>query len=726
MVIQDVRKLAHACIDDIASTLITEQRDFRTAEFKLDEFQKKLLDTKSRFVRVVAPAGSGKTKSLTAKAAEILKREPTARILCLAFTNAAANEFKERAMSVGFSALDSLRVSTVNSFGYDVVKDFLPSHRLASQRSFWGMVIGAIRGVLTESPILKPEDQNFYLNQIAELSDFTKSLGFSHDESEKQVESRYAALRALKISAILEEKMQDAGLLERSESLFAEEKPEHVFTKKWFPFWVKLTTKLWQSSVITLEDQKYWALQLLATEPRSQAWLQRQKVTHVMVDEFQDINYLDLNLIGQIVHSSNASLFIVGDDDQCIYEWRGCTSHFIREPDRHLAFLEKGLSFETVLLERNYRCPRNIVAHASQLISHNRNRIEKRIQAVQTQDANIRVVPLPAAYVTMHVVDELVASLAAKHPEHSVAILGRKKCQLLPLQILLTKRGTRFYLDGDLNVFLGAAFTAFKEVLRLPPTRAADVGMARALINFMMLLDRVGRAPVSKAEREQITKFLQEHNTTTLERAVAVFGGYSGPFKRGKVEPSAVALKLNRFLESKTVADALLAASETMKGFEKDFRKAKDDIFFSDPPFSHLVDLAVDYDQDFGGFILDIEKTIQDAENHSRRGPKIELMTALRAKGREFDTVIILDANDTIWPSKPAVERGYLEEERRLFYVAVSRTKNNLLLFESGRVQGKLLNASPFISELGLPATAWIRNPQLDVVSKELLSNMRI
>lgn len=726
MAIQDVRKLAHACIDDIARTLITEQRDFRTAEFKLDEFQKKLMDAKSRFVRVVAPAGSGKTKSLTAKAVEILKREPSARILCLAFTNAAADEFKQRAMSVGFTALDALRVSTVNSFGYDVVKDFLPSHRLASPRSFWGMVIGAIRGVMADQPILKPEEHNFYLNQIAELSDFTKSLGFSHDDSTKQVEARYAALRALKISAILEEKMQDANLLEQSDSLFAEEKPEHVFAKKWFPFWQKLTTRLWQSNIITLEDQKYWALHLLANESKSQTWLQRQKVTHVMVDEFQDINYLDLYLIAQIVHSSNASLFIVGDDDQCIYEWRGCTSHFIREPDKHLAFLDSGATFETVLLERNYRCPRNIVAHASKLISYNQQRIAKRIQAVQPHDANIRVIPLPAAYVTMHVVDELVASLTSKHPEHTVAILGRKKCQLLPVQILLTKRGTRFYLDGDLNVFLGAAFSAFKEVLRLPPTRSADVGMARSVSHFMLLLDRVQRNPVSKAEREQVTKFLQKHTPTTLEKAVAVFAGYPGPFKRGKVEPSEVALKLNRFLESKTVADALLAASETMKGFEKDFRKAKDDIFFSDPPFSHLADLAVDYDRDFAGFIADIEKTIQDAENHSRRGPKVELMTALRAKGREFDTVIILDANDSIWPSKPAVERGYMEEERRLFYVAVSRTKNNLLLFESGRVQGKLLSASPFISELGLPQSAWIRNPKLDVLSKELLASLRI
>jgi len=170
----------------------------------------------------------------------------------------------------------------------------------------------------------------------------------------------------------------------------------------------------------------------------------------------------------------------------------------------------------------------------------------------------------------------------------------------------------------------------------------------------------------------------------------------------------------------------LLAAGIVLRGFKKDFVKSKEDIFYSEPPFSHLADLAVNYRDNFLEFLTDIDRAMERAATSDPDGAKIELMTALRTKGKEFDTVIILDANDGIFPNKKSEEQGRLEEERRLFYVTVTRTKNNLLLFDSRRINGKPMKTSRFIAEMELPKGAWIANPQLDRISQRLLRELKI
>ena len=724
--VHDIRRLAKVCVEAISKTLITESHDIVLPDFNLDRFQRELIDSRSRFVRVVAPAGSGKTRSLTAKAIHLVASTPQNRILALTFTNAAANELKARAQANG-SGRGGLHVSTVNAFGYEVVKKMVPSHHLYTRGAPpFGGACNVVKKTLEQVSLGPGEFQQRY-SEILDLADLTKSFGFFHTDSAEDVLTRFRALENLKMAPVLEMALRDLNLISSEPNLFDRAKPSEVFARTWFPFWRKLTENLWNATYISLEDQKYWALCLLAGEPRAQSWLEGQKLSHVMVDEFQDINYLDLYLIAQVVTFCKAALYIVGDDDQCIYEWRGCTSHFIREPDLHLGFLESTTQFKTIMLEQNYRCPRNVVQHAAKLISNNQARLQKTITAVRSDDANIRLVSLPAAYLTMHVVDELVAAITKSYPQHSVAILGRKKCQLIPLHILFTKRGTRFYVDKDLNVFLGNAFADFRGLLARKQIVETQTGTAQAVQGFFVLLNRLQKSRVNRKETEDIQRYLTARKPKSLRQCVELFAEYPGDFKKGYIEPRQAALRLQSYLDTTSVVQALHSASANFKGFARDFVKAREDIFYSDPPFSHLADLAVDYDDRFDAFVQDLDRTKQQAEAHSTRaGAKVELLTALRGKGREFDTVIMLDVNDGIWPSGQAVRNGFIEEERRLFYVAVSRTKSNLLLFESGRVQGKQLDPSPFLNEMELPPSARITHPEISTLSHALLATLNI
>lgn len=243
---------------------------------------------------------------------------------------------------------------------------------------------------------------------------------------------------------------------------------------------------------------------------------------------------------------------------------------------------------------------------------------------------------------------------------------------------------------------------------------------------MMALLKRVQRTPISQVERQEIEQWLMQHQPQSLQYAADMFGDYLGQFRRGRVNPRDVSIRLKSFLEKSSVVACVKAASEVFIGFQKDFVRSRDDIFYSDPPFSHLADLAVNYEKDFQLFLQDIDRAIERSTANDSRETKVELMTALRTKGREFDTVIVLDVNDGIFPNKMAKDAGRIEEERRLFYVTVTRTKNNLLLFDSGRIQGQSMNISPFINEMDLPDSSRISHPQVDRISKELLDQLRI
>ena len=713
----NIRDLADACIDEITQSLIRERKVRTAPKFKLDPIQKTLVDSRAKFARVLAPAGAGKTRTLLAKADEIIGQSPDSRVLCLTFTNAAANEFKERAVDLAPAAQNRLTVSTVNSFGKRLSDSVVSGLRTVTTRDrSFGAACKVIKAMMAE-PEWQGEVTPRLYRPIFELSDLCKTLGFHHASTSETATRHYDLNEHLGMAPLINEGLYDAGIRGR---------PRNVFVESWLPFWSKLTTQLWASKVVSLDDQKYWALELMLDNERAQGWLFEQGYTDVLVDEFQDINKLELLLIQQLCATLGAGLIIVGDDDQCIYEWRGCTSEFIRNPSVHMRSLCGDEPFETIILENNYRCPRNIVRHANQLIDHNDEREPKRMNPVRDEDANIQVIPLPAAFVTLNVVDRLLADIEDTHPKHTVAVVGRKKCQLIPIQILLAKRSARFRLDDDLNVFRSPAWKDLRAFMLMIPESATPRRPSEVVEGTLRLLNRTQKTPFSKMDVQMITDLLERIEPSSIEEAIDVFGRCRQEIRRGYAKASDIAPRVLHFLESESVTEALLRAGDSFKGFAKDFGKAKDDIFYTDPPFSHLADLAVSYDSDVLTFIADMDIAAENLPTSTERRAKLEVMTALRTKGREFDTVIVLDANDGIWPNKLSEENGHLEEERRLFYVTVTRAKNNLLMFDSGRVQGKHMVTSRFIEEMGISQGGFLTNAKLDELSQRLLREMRI
>ncbi len=183
-------------------------------------------------------------------------------------------------------------------------------------------------------------------------------------------------------------------------------------------------------------------------------------------------------------------------------------------------------------------------------------------------------------------------------------------------------------------------------------------------------------------------------------------GDLKGKNKEGETSIE-IADAIRTYINAKTVSDALLALSYNFEGLQSDFGKAEEDIFYTDPPFAQFAEYARRYEIDYDSFVYDIESAkdtlvyippFEDDEsgNDLSRNP-LHLMTAWRAKGKEFDKVVLLDVQDGVWPNRNARTEAQFEAERRVFYVAFTHAREQvtMLLHDAAA-------PSPYIEELGL------------------------
>ena len=189
------------------------------------------------------------------------------------------------------------------------------------------------------------------------------------------------------------------------------------------------------------------------------------RYSHIIVDEFQDINPLDLSLIKAISeyhgHGEPVNLTIVGDDDQAIFGWRGTTPKFILEPEKYF-----GVKFETCILETNYRSPKDIVEPACRLISRNRQRIEKEMKSAAKGRAYLKVVSRKRLAASMEAVMTTVRKILENVNGGTVALIGRKQTALFPYQVMLSAEGIRYRVDADIDIFEGEAMQILQYIMR--------------------------------------------------------------------------------------------------------------------------------------------------------------------------------------------------------------------------------------------------------------------
>lgn len=596
----------------------------------LNDAQKRAVLTKNGPVSVLAGAGSGKTRVLTTRIYHLIRNDvPADKILAVTFTNKAAREmrFRVRAMLGGDSSATPF-ISTFHGLGRELLESY-------------GKTIGISRyfGI------------------------------YDRDDSEKAVA---AALKALDVGtkefsprAILGRISKQKGGGTRAQEFYEKHAREG--------FGNRITAEVWIRYEKTLKDEKSLDFDDLIALPvrllKEHADIREMAQTrwdYIHIDEYQDTNSLQEQLAG-ILAEKHKNLFVVGDGDQAIYGWRGAKIENI------LNFEKKYPGAQTIILERNYRSTKNLVDAANAVIEKNKNRKEKYSTTEKVAGEPIVVhLAVNAEDEARWIAHRIKLLMSEGQKPEEVAILYRTNFQSRALEEGLLRAGVPYKL-------IGTRFFARKEVkdalawmrLAMDPSREAD--KLRAAASPTRGIGRITLGKLAAGQRSQL-RVGELAKVEAFERVIQ------------ELSHSAVTLKPSEFVK-------LVVEKSGMKKALFDEGSEEDRERFEN--IEELASVAARYDVKHGKegiaeFLaesaLASDQDEMDMPAQEGRGEKggVTLMTVHAAKGLEFNTVFVSGMEEGLFPHSNIGGENNRdrdeEEERRLFYVAMTRAKDRLFL----------------------------------------------
>ena len=604
----------------------------------LNMMQKAAVTTKSKKTFVVAGAGCGKTRVLTYRIAYLLDNGIDEKdILAFTFTNKSAFEMKERLKEL-LDYESEVSLSTFHSFAYKFVKLFF--NVLGFKQDF--KIIDEdekkkiIKRILTDGNY--PLEEAFVLKQISNI----KSL---IDLNIKNLNKR---MQILKVFLLYQETLKISNLMD-------------------------------------FDDLLYFFYDLLQTNEYVQNRFTYH--TYVLVDECQDINKIQYEIIKLLVRKSQ-NIFMVGDEDQCIYSFRGSDLNCIRD------FINEEKA-EVIKLEQNYRSCKNILMAANSVIKNNSSRVDKRLYT-SYNDKNYKLII--SDFYTDHeesvYIADLIEGLIDKGYNYKdFTILYRNNSISIPIEKELVKRKIPFYIFGKTPFFRRKEVKTIIYYLRLILNHNDNVAFLE-IINYPKR--GIGEYTINRIKDNIAQNGFSFYETIKNTPDLYVVEGIK----------SFISL-IDKFTAIINDCDLVVFIKEILKDIDyfnilRNDKNSKDRLL----NIYTFLDMVSEIDDDSSNvnrlnkFLADIYlENIKYEENKNY----VKLMTIHQAKGLEYKIVILSGCNDGILPATHETI-DLLEEERRLFYVAITRAKERLYLLSSKRrlVNGqyKSYEISPFVLEI--------------------------
>lgn len=601
----------------------------------LNTEQTRAVTTTEGPVRIIAGAGTGKTRALTARfcyIADMLGVAPTS-VLCVTFTNKAAAEMRLR-IRKALGDFDLSYICTFHSFCVRLLKEDI--HVMNFPSNF---------------AILDEEDRNelllkVYADMGLTLKDLPLRMAVAYIESRKSDPGRYVPLfTELDNNALSPRCKHNADRL------------DEIF--------MRLVYEQKKNYALDFDDIINFAAHILGSHRAIlQKWQQRMQ--YVMVDEFQDVSPRQYE-IARLLSGQHRNLFIVGDPDQTIYSWRGADVSLL------LDFQRLYPESTTIVLDRNYRSTPRILDVSNSLIEHNTQRYPKRLQALRPQG------PAPKLYHATSERDEAawiartVAALIRNGvPAGSIAILYRAHFVSRNIEEALMRKeiphriysGTPFYGRTEIKDVI-----AYLRMLTL----GDDIAFRRTVNNPPRGIGRKRMAFIAQAAEDAGTSMYQalvhniQHPLLAKTKAAAYVQAVESC--RALVDELSLGDIMQKMLDLSGYEQYLrnLAHWERLDNLaelKRAIEEAGHDEDESLDQFLARVALATSADR-------------ADADN------AVLLMTVHTAKGMEFDHVFVAGLNEGIFPSRRSASPDDIEEERRLAYVAMTRAKDALYLSDA-------------------------------------------
>ena len=606
----------------------------------LDPEQLAAVTATEGFVRVVAGAGSGKTRALARRFAWLVEDLGIlpGNILCATFTNKAAVEMRERIHRLVGDA-DTGYVNTFHGFCVGVLRE--DSRVIRYPRSFVVLDNSDIDDIL----------RVIYAERGFTLRDRTFAQARDRFEIRKCLEEPdYRALVVRNSVEALREKYEAATELDD----------------------ILFYGYLWKAKkcfALDYNDLILFTLLAFDLDPEvRRKW--QERLEYVMVDEFQDIDPLQYRLLKVLV-AHHRNLFVVGDPDQTIYTWRGADVRFLLDFDKEFP------GTRTILMNRNYRSTPQILAVANSLIAKNRNRMEKNLAAQRPGGAPVvaHLAPSPEKEARW-IADCIEKSRASEGAAlRDWAVLYRAHYVTRPLEEELVRRSIPYV------IYSGVPFFARREVKD-----------ALAYLRLAVWRDDLSFARVANVPRRNLGEkrmaFLREKAEAegrplfeTLKRHLEdpVFKG------TGAVGFVDLVERLSEGAETRQASD-LLSEALDRSGYESMLRTegAQDRL----DNLAELKQSVHDYETTCGEEATPADYlsrvalfSNRDADDAS--SDRVRLMTVHAAKGLEFPRVALCSLSEGVFPTRRARTAEAMEEERRLCFVALTRARDELVLTQA-------------------------------------------
>lgn len=629
---------------------------------QLDDNQRLAVTTLDGPVLVLAVPGSGKTTALVHRIGYMVNCVGIApeNILTITYTTAATRDMKNRFESLfGKDYGERLAFRTINGICTSILKHYAK----LNGRTLFDLLDSEKDAPRVVTEILRDVMDEYPTE--AEVKEMTTAIAYCKN--------------------MLLSETEIAELSEKRDIPIAEVYKRYQKTLK-------------ERSLMDYDDQLLSAFKILKNEPDFLAYYQK-RFKYILVDEAQDTSKVQHFIIRLLVGESG-NLFMVGDEDQSIYGFRAAY------PEALLSFRQNYQNARIIVMNRNYRSNANIVAAADRLIQHNKSRYDKKMVATRPASSDVRFIDVEKR---SNQYGYLVK--VAQDCQRETAVLYRDNECALPLVDRLDRMGIPYRIKNqDLTFFSNRVVMDVVNLIRLA-LNPLDTDA------FLKVYYR-GFVPMRKEEARDLCDFCAKQKVSILRVLESMeFSNYyaetrAGSFvnnvrKMKEETPSKAiwrirkAMKYDEYLEENSIGDGKLFTLEMIAYNEESLES-----FLS--RLTYLRDLMQNGEQDSSS--------------------KFILSTIHSAKGLEYDQVYLMDVFDGCIPLNPSSKqnvssaKALMEEERRLFYVGVTRAKNNLNIFRIGENESKFVHElEPKKGQSVVGATPYKKQENLNYIEQKLV-----
>ncbi len=621
---------------------------------------------------IIAGAGSGKTKVLTTRIANLMANGVDAfNILALTFTNKAAAEMKERIEKIlGNSEARNLYIGTFHSVFARILR--AEAHRLGYPNNFTIYDTDDSRSVL-KSVIneMNLDDKHYKPNVVHNRISGAKNGLVGPDEYAVDYYIQQEDMRA--------------------------NRPAIAQIYKAY------SNRCFKNGAMDFDDLLFKMYELLKLHNEALAKYQH-KFKYVLIDEYQDTNAVQYQ-ITKLLAAVHENICVVGDDAQSIYSFRGATIENI------LQFSKDYDDVKVIKLEQNYRSTQSILKVANEVIGNNKGQLPKELWTENEQGEKIKIVrTMTDNEEGKFVADTIKEQQLRNHYKNTdFAILYRTNAQSRAYEESLRKQGIVYRIYGGMSFYQRKEIKDLLAYLRIIVNTADEVALQR-IINYPA-------RGIGKTTIEKLATYASEQNITMYEvvSRAAEFG-----FKAGTLEALQNFVTMIRYFQSllndKNAYDVAQQVGKHTNIVKELFNDKTTEGLARYENIQELLNSIKEWTESpdtedgevgsksLGAYLQQIT-LLTDADDDKENSDAVKLMTIHAAKGLEFSCVFVGGVEETLFPNAMAINtREELEEERRLFYVAVTRAKQKLwITYANARYRfGQLVQNEPsrFLEEM--------------------------